>query len=66
MSSRIQKFRELLDGAGLDGAVVRLPENVYYLSQVEFLAFRPCFAVVSPRPYYPRSAILRPRTSGRH
>ena len=32
MSSRIQKFRELLDRAGLDGAVVRLPENVYYLS----------------------------------
>ena len=47
MSSRIEKFRELLDQAGLDGAVVRLPENVFYLSGVEILSFRPCFAVVS-------------------
>ena len=48
MSSRIERFREILDQAGLDGAVVRLPENVYYLTQVEFLSFRPCFAIVSP------------------
>jgi Xaa-Pro aminopeptidase len=49
LSSRLSRFRAALAAAGLDGAVISRPENVFYLSGVIAGPGRPSFAVVGPR-----------------
>ena len=55
MSMRLTRFRALLAAAGLDGAVVRRPENVFYLTGVA-AGTRPSFAVVGPQ----RAVVVAP------
>ncbi len=49
MTTRLARFWALLDAAGLDGAVISRPENLYYLTGVDTAAGRPVFAVVGPQ-----------------
>jgi Xaa-Pro dipeptidase len=46
--SRLRRFREHLTEDGLDGAVVRRPANVYYLSGYPARLDSPSFVVASP------------------
>ncbi len=56
LSSRLARFRTALAAAGLEGAVIGRPENVFYLTGVRAGLGRPCFAVVGPR----RAAVVAP------
>jgi len=56
LSSRLARFRTALAAAGLEGAVIGRPENVYYLTGVRAGLGRPSFAVVGPR----RAAVVAP------
>jgi Xaa-Pro aminopeptidase len=55
-SSRLERFRAALDAAGLGGAVIGRPENVFYLTGVRADLGRPTFAVVCPA----RAAVVAP------
>lgn len=48
-ASRLARYRSALAGAGLDGAVIGRPENVFYLTGVSAGLERPRFAVIGPR-----------------
>ncbi|HWE60888.1 MAG TPA: Xaa-Pro peptidase family protein [Chloroflexota bacterium] len=56
ISTRLPRFKDALAAAGLDGAIVGRPENVFYLSGVSTSQGRPCLAVVGPR----RAAVVAP------
>jgi Xaa-Pro aminopeptidase len=55
-SERLAQFKDALAAAGLDGAVVSKPENVFYLTGVGERMGRPVFAVVGPQ----RAAVVAP------
>jgi Xaa-Pro aminopeptidase len=59
MLQRCERFRQALDARGLDGAVVRRPANVQYLSGVLDRPDYPTFAVVGRT----RVALVRPGSS---
>jgi Xaa-Pro aminopeptidase len=56
LQSRLARFRDSLTAAGLDGAVVGKPENVFYLTGVSAGPDRPRFAVIGPS----RGAVVAP------
>lgn len=56
LSSRLTRFRAVLASAGLEGAVIGRPENVFYLTGVSAGPGRPSFAVVGPQ----RAAVVVP------
>jgi len=56
VSPRLARFRTTLTAAGLEGAVIGRPENVFYLTGVRAGLGRPSFAVVGPQ----RAAVVAP------
>jgi Xaa-Pro aminopeptidase len=54
--TRLPRYRDALAAAGLGGAVVSRPENVFYLTGVAASMGRPTFAVVGPE----RTAVVAP------
>lgn len=56
LPSRLARYRAALADAGLDGAVIGRPENVFYLTGLSAGPDRPRFAVVGPR----RAALVAP------
>lgn len=59
-TSRLGRFRRHLGEAGLDGAVVRRPANVFYLSGYVARLELPSFVVVGPE----RTALVAPGDAG--
>jgi Xaa-Pro aminopeptidase len=55
-ATRLARYRDALAAAGLGGAVVSRPENVFYLTGVAASTGRPTFAVVGPE----RTAVVAP------